>query len=99
MEICPYPAAGIELRLIERFVPVRGRRVLEVGCGDGRLTLQLARRAASVVAIDPDRAAIADAQVAATAERLRNVRFMVGSGERVLPNGAPFDFAVFSWSL
>ena len=95
----PYPAPGIELRLIERFVRLRGRRLLEIGCGDGRLTMQLARRAASLVAIDPDREALADAQAAAPNEGIRNVQFVHGSGEAVRRIGAPFDVAVFSWSL
>ena len=99
MEIDPYPAPGIELRLIERFVSVRGRRLLEIGCGDGRLTMQLARRAASVVAIDPDREALDDAQAACTQQGIRNVQFFHGSGEAVRRMGAPFDVAVFSWSL
>lgn len=99
MDLSAYPAAGIELRLIERFAPLEGRRVLEVGCGDGRLTLQFARKAASVVAIDPDRQAIADAQADADHEHIRNVQFLVGAGEQVRPFGAPFDVAVFSWSL
>ena len=99
MDVCPYPAGGIELRLIERFAPVNGRRVLEIGCGDGRLTLQLARRAASVVAIDPDREALADAEAATREYGIRNVQFYEGTGESVRWDGAPFDLAVFSWSL
>lgn len=95
----PYPAPGIEMRLIERFVPLSRRRVLEIGCGDGRLTTQLARRAGSVVAIDPDREALADAQAASTQQGIRNVQFFHGSGEGVRRMGAPFDVAVFSWSL
>jgi predicted RNA methylase len=38
-----------------------GRRVLEIGCGDGRLTWRYADRAARVVAIDPDADEIAAA--------------------------------------
>ncbi len=99
MELSAYPATGIELRLIERYAPLRGRRVLEIGCGDGRLTLQLARRAASVVAIDPDRAALHDAEAFAAAAGIRNVHFQLDAGETVRRPGAPFDVAVFSWSL
>jgi 2-polyprenyl-3-methyl-5-hydroxy-6-metoxy-1,4-benzoquinol methylase len=98
-ELSAYPAAGIELRLIERFTPIENRRVLEIGCGDGRLSLQLARKANSVVAIDPDRAAIDDARADASHEGIRNIEFLVGAGEQVRPFGAPFDVAVFSWSL
>jgi len=35
-----------------------GRRVREIGCGDGRLTRRYAHEAASIVAIDPDPDAI-----------------------------------------
>jgi protein-L-isoaspartate O-methyltransferase len=99
VEINPYPAPGIEVRLIQRFAPLGRRRVLEIGCGDGRLTMQLARVAASVVAIDPDGEALADARAAAAQHGIRNVQFVQGSGETVRRVGAPFDVAVFSWSL
>jgi protein-L-isoaspartate O-methyltransferase len=95
----PYPTPGIEVRLIERLVPLHGRRLLEIGCGDGRLTMQLAARAASVVAVDPDREALTDAHATATQQGIHNVRFLLGTGETVRPVGAPFDVAVFSWSL
>ena len=98
-ELSAYPAAGIEIRQIQRYAGLRGRRILEVGCCDGRLTLQLARQAASVLALDPDPRAIADARKTAAAWGIRNVRFLVGFGEDVRPSGAPFDVAVFSWSL
>jgi protein-L-isoaspartate O-methyltransferase len=59
----------------------------------------MAGLAASVVAIDPDREALADARAAATQQAIRNVQFLHGSGETVRRVGAPFDVAVFSWSL
>jgi len=87
------------VRQIERYARLRGRRVLEIGCGDGRLTVQLARRASFVFAIDPDPTAIADARRVAAAGQLRNVRLEVGFGEEVRTRGAPFDVGIFSWSL
>ncbi len=89
----------MEVRLIERFVRLNGQSILEVGCGDGRLTLQYARRAATVVALDPDPASIAEAGRASTSEGIRNVSFHVGSAERLHARGALFDVALFSWSL
>lgn len=89
----------MEVRQIERYARLRGRRVLEIGCGDGRLTVQLARRASDVVAIDPDQPSIELARQEVDAERLRNVRFEVGFGEDVRPRGALFDVGIFSWSL
>ena len=94
-----YPPAGAEVRLIERFVKLEGRRILEIGCGDGRLTRQYARLASTVVAIEPDRARIREARRAAAAEGLTNVLFRVGTAERLRLGGGQFDIVLFSWSL
>ena len=45
---------GAETDALARLAPVDGLRVLELGCGDGRLTLRYADSAASVLAVDPD---------------------------------------------
>jgi len=94
-----YPAVGVEARLIQRLVRVKSRRVLEIGCGDGRLTLQYAPLAADVVAIEPDAARIRTARLAAAAEGVTNVSFRVGTAESARLAGGPFDIALFSWSL
>ncbi|HET9848651.1 MAG TPA: class I SAM-dependent methyltransferase [Candidatus Dormibacteraeota bacterium] len=94
-----YPPEGFELRLIERIVSLGRKRVLEIGCGDGRLTFQYASMASSVLAIDPDRPSIDDATAERDARGIHNVDFRVGSIEGLSPRGAPFDVALFSWSL
>ena len=99
VDISAYPPDGMEIRLIERFTTLRGQRILEVGCGDGRLTFQYAPTAGQVLAIDPDRPSIMDALHQQAMLGLPNVRFRVGSIERLPARGAPFDVALFSWSL
>ena len=94
-----YPPAGVEVRLIERLVKLNGQRILEIGCGDGRLTRQYAPLASTVVAIEPDPARIREARRAAATEGLTNVSFRVGTAERLRLGGGPFDIALFSWSL
>ncbi len=89
----------MELRLLQRFVDLNGRRILEIGCGDGRLTRQLAPLASSVVAIEPDSAKIALARRLAAAEGITNVSFRVASAERLRLGADPFEVALFSWSL
>lgn len=61
---------------VERFLNLEARsRVLDLGCGAGRRTLELARRGHRVLGVDPDEKALAAARLAAKSERL-NVHFM-----------------------
>lgn len=98
-ELADYPARGKEVALVERLVPLRRRRILEVGCGDGRLTRDLAAIAAGVDAFDPDREGITAARRAFAADGVANVRFRVGSAESSLSRGRTCDVVLFSWSL
>src|SRR5258708_38674050 len=74
-----------EVRALRAAADWRGGRVLEIGCGDGRLTLRLARLGASVEAIDPDAASIRLARRtrrrARPPRRPAQVRCRVGEGE------------------
>jgi len=94
-----YPPLGMEVGLVERFVRLGGKRVLEIGCGDGRLTLQYAHMAKKVVAIEAERSLVADARRFAREDGLTNVTFHAGSAERMRFGGGAFDIALFSWSL
>ena len=98
-QLSDYPPPGVEVRLIQRFVELEGRRILELGCGDGRLTREFSPLASAVVAVEPDPAKIALARRTATSEGISNVSFRLGSAERLRIGGAPFDIALFSWSL
>ena len=73
--------------------------VLEIGCGDGRLTWRYADTAKAVLAIDRDPVAIAAAR-AAMPDRLRQrVEFRCAGIEDVGLPPAGFDAAVLAWSL
>ncbi|HKD42540.1 MAG TPA: class I SAM-dependent methyltransferase [Myxococcaceae bacterium] len=90
---------GAHLAALRRLQDFTGARVIEVGCGDGRLTLGIAERAASVLAFDPDRAAVSRARAAASDELRERVRYEVASAIEVEVAAASFDIAVFSWAL
>jgi ubiquinone/menaquinone biosynthesis C-methylase UbiE len=78
---------------------VRGKRVLDLGCGDGRFALGVAPYAKSVVGIDPEPELIRTAARRARAAGLRNLRFAVGAAQSLdLPDGA-FDVVILSWTL
>jgi ubiquinone/menaquinone biosynthesis C-methylase UbiE len=88
-----------EPRLIESLVSLRGARVLEVGCGDGRLTGFTAARAASVYAFDPDGEKVEAARAALSSDEARRVRFGVHGAEALDVERERFDIALCGWSL
>jgi ubiquinone/menaquinone biosynthesis C-methylase UbiE len=77
----------------------RGKRVLEIGCGQGRLTLRLAGLGAWVEALDPDPALLRAARRSLPARFGGRIRYRTGGAEALPhPNGG-FDRVVFAWSL
>jgi ubiquinone/menaquinone biosynthesis C-methylase UbiE len=78
---------------------VRGKRVLDLGCGDGRLALGVARFAKRVDGIDPDPEAIAAAKRNARKAGIRNVRFAAGAAQHLPYPDAAFDVVILSWTL
>src|SRR5574337_1468245 len=78
-----------------------GRRVLEIGCGDGRLTWRYADEAAHVTAIDPFERSIMRAKEN-TPEGLKGrVEFRcIGFDDfAAASESSTFDIAILSWSL
>jgi ubiquinone/menaquinone biosynthesis C-methylase UbiE len=69
-------------------------KVLEVGCGDGRITADLFGGAGSLTAIDPDAGSIASAR-----ERIPDADFRVGSGECLGFPDDSIDVVLFTLSL
>jgi ubiquinone/menaquinone biosynthesis C-methylase UbiE len=90
---------GVEIAAMRELVDFDARRVLEIGCGDGRMTFWYADEAASVFAIDPEEELI-DLAVAAIPRDLRGrVRFEAADAAEVDLPEKEFDLALFSWSL
>ncbi|MGQ0604456.1 MAG: class I SAM-dependent methyltransferase [Anaerolineales bacterium] len=88
-----------EVRALKQVTDWRGKRVLEIGCGDGRLTRRLARLGAQVQAIDADAALIRAARKGLPQSFAPRVRFHVGSAGRLEYSKGAFDLVVFSWVL
>lgn len=92
--------SGRELRALERVTRWRGLRVLEVGCGDGRLTLRLARLgAAKIRSIDPDARSVRSARARIPHRLIRRIDYRVGHAERLPYRANEFDCVVFAWAL
>ena len=90
---------GAHLASLRRLGDFRRRRVLELGCGDGRLTPGIARDAASVLAFDPDAEAVERARQSLPAELAQRVSYRVASGKEIELEPVSFDLVVVSWSL
>ena len=95
---CVKDPEGAEALVVGQTADFTGARVLEVGCGDGRLTWIYAPRAESVLGIDPDEELIGIARSATPPELADRVQFEVGEAED-LSRTAVFDVAFLSWSL
>ncbi len=83
------------LKIVGREVPLAGLRVLEIGCGDGKRTKELAARCASIVAIDPDVEALNQAR----ALNIANVTFHRGVGQQLAFDPHSFDVIVYTTSF
>jgi 2-polyprenyl-3-methyl-5-hydroxy-6-metoxy-1,4-benzoquinol methylase len=91
-------SGGAEARVLGGTAEFSGARVLEVGCGDGRLTWLYAPRAESVLGLDPDEEQIALARSNTPPELAGRVRFQAAEVED-LSKTETFDVAFLSWSL
>jgi len=83
-----------EFKKIDAFVNLKGLNVLEIGCGDGRLSAFLAQKAGNLTAIDIDEAGLEEAR-----RTVKGVDFRIGSGECLEFPEDSFDLVFFGFSL
>jgi ubiquinone/menaquinone biosynthesis C-methylase UbiE len=88
-----------ETRAIHDLIDFTGLEIVELGCGDGRMTRRYADTAASVFAFDTAEPLVALAKGRQPPESKPTVTFKVADiTEMELPLET-FDLAVISWSL
>lgn len=88
-----------ETKALHKLVDFSGQRVLEVGCGEGRLTWEYARLAKQVVGIDPDSDAVRVANYDIPDELRKTTTFACASSLHLPFPHESFDIALLSWSL
>lgn len=88
-----------EVRLLRDVTSWRGKHVLEIGCGDGRLSRRIARLGATVSAIDPDPKLIRTARKSLPRRFADRIRYRVGKAEQLEYPDESFDVVLFGWSL
>lgn len=90
---------GIEKKTLHKFADFSGRTVLEIGCGEGRLTWRYAASARRVVGFDTDHSALRIARADAPAALQNRVHFAGASAGNIPFPDETFDIAVLAWSL
>jgi ubiquinone/menaquinone biosynthesis C-methylase UbiE len=90
---------GVELTTIRDLVDLRGLEVVDVGCGEGRLTFVCANEGARVFGFDPDEEVIASAREAIPRGLRDRIEFAVADAAEIELPRRKFDLALFSWSL
>jgi 2-polyprenyl-6-hydroxyphenyl methylase/3-demethylubiquinone-9 3-methyltransferase len=100
MTITPDPENNETHALLE-MVDFSGKHVLEIGCGDGRLTWRYADKAAHVTAIEPGADQIALARENLPGHLQGRIDFHAATLEDFAANSAPslFDLVILSYSL
>ena len=83
-------------RIIALLAGAPGNRVLETGCGDGRMSMSIAQRGATVKGIDISVVAIDAANKLAAARKLTNVTFKAGNAIVLDEPSSTYDYVVSS---
>lgn len=90
---------GIERQRLYEMADPTGLHVLEVGCGDGRMSWLYAADAACVAGIDPEFAKLRAARRRCPDPNCACPLFAQASAEALPFAAQTFDMAIFSWSL
>jgi len=90
---------GTEVTVIHELVDFSGADVLEVGCGDGRLTWRYAEEAATVLAMDMNGEKIERAAEATPASLRSKTSFVVADIADVELSPDAYDVAILAHSL
>ncbi len=98
MAVLPDPE-DTETNALHAYVDFTAKHVLEIGCGDGRLTWRYADRAASIIAIDSDADDIKTAIEECPDDLRHKIEFRALRLEELDLPAEKFDLALLSWSL
>jgi len=90
-----YDPENIEVKTIEKEVDIKNKKILEIGCGTGRITRQIAKKAKEVIAIDHNKEIIKYCKK--KYKKLKNVNFLYEDIEKLKIKSQDFDIIISGW--
>lgn len=90
---------GKEPKKLSQFADLEHARVLEIGCGNGRMTWRYAPLTKNVAAIDPEFDRLSEALHGRPDDLNAKVNFAQATAEALPFKDAAFEGAIFAWSF
>jgi ubiquinone/menaquinone biosynthesis C-methylase UbiE len=90
---------GFERKILHKYADFTDKRVLEVGCGEGRLTWKYAGTSDLTIGLDPDQGAVRVAYADSQSDMRGHVHFAQASARNIPFLHETFDIAILAWSL
>lgn len=88
-----------ETKYLHKLVEFTNQRVLEIGCGEGRLTWQYAKETHSTVGIDLDADSLRVATIDRSSDLENKAYFSRAMSEQLPFSKETFDLAILAWSF
>ena len=88
-----------ETKHLHKFADFANRRVVEIGCGEGRLTWQYAKETRSTIGIDLDQDALRVATIERPSDLKHKVHFSLAKSEQLPFSKETFEIALLAWSF
>ena len=88
-----------ETKYLNKFAEFSGKRVLEIGCGEGRLTWRYASASKLTVGLDPDNDSLRVASIDRPSDLTNRIHFANAHAEFIPFKKETFDIAILAWSL
>ena len=88
-----YDHKNKELKIILKYIDLKGKTILDIGSGIGRLSFPLSNHAKKVVALDKDKRFLEYFK----RKRRKNLVFINQNAEKYLKGGEKFDIILLAW--